>query len=81
MKKAFLSVACVMSILAANAEEIKSPNGNLSLNFEVKDGVPVYELDYKNKPVIKESRLGLQLKDQPDLMDGFVESGVKTSTF
>lgn len=81
MKKAFLSVACVMSILAANAEEIKSPNGNLILNFEVKDGVPVYELDYKNKPVIKESRLGLQLKDQPDLMDGFVESGVKTSTF
>ncbi|MGL4779456.1 MAG: glycoside hydrolase family 97 protein [Bacteroidales bacterium] len=81
MKKAFLSVACVMSILAASAEEIKSPNGNLILNFEVKDGVPVYELDYKNKPVIKESRLGLQLKDQPDLMDGFVESGVKTSTF
>ena len=81
MKKAFLSVACVLSALIANAEELKSPNGNLKLNFEVKDGVPVYELDYKNKPVIKESRLGLELKDAESLMDGFVEEGVKTSTF
>lgn len=81
MKKAFLSVACVLLALAVNAEELKSPNGNFKLNFELKDGVPVYELDYKNKPVIKKSRLGLELNDDQPLMNGFVEEGVKTSTF
>lgn len=81
MKKAFLSVACVLSALVANAEELKSPNGNFKLNFEVKDGVPVYELEYKNKPVIKESRLGLELKNAESLTNGFVEEGVKTSSF
>lgn len=44
-------------------------------------GVPTYALSYKQKPVIKTSRLGLELKDDPGLMDGFTLAAADTSTF
>ena len=34
-------------------------------------GEPVYELTYKGKGVIKPSKLGLELKNDPGLMNGF----------
>lgn len=53
------------------AVSITSPDGNLVLNFELTpDGVPYYTLDYKNKPVVTASALGLK-SDQLDLTDGF----------
>jgi hypothetical protein len=65
-----------------SAQEIKSPNGNLTLRFSLHDGgVPTYTLTYKAKPVLKPSRLGLELKNAPDLMDGFTVADAKTSTF
>ena len=42
-------------------EKVTSPSGNLVVNFDVKDGVPVYSMDYKGKQVVRESRLGLEL--------------------
>ena len=74
MKKIFLLIAFVSTGLLLMATEIKSPNGELVLNVMVKEGAPVYWLTYKNKPVIKESRLGLQLKNDQSLMEGFVIS-------
>jgi hypothetical protein len=54
------------------AQTITSPDKNLSLFFEVKNsGVPVYQLQYKGKPVIKSSKLGIEIKDQPSFMEGF----------
>lgn len=48
------------------AESITSPNGLLKLNVSVNEkGEPVYELSYKGKEVIKPSKLGLELKDDP----------------
>lgn len=64
------------------AEQLVSPNGQLRLNFSVNaQGEPVYELYYKDKVVIKPSKLGLELKDDPGLMNGFTLVGVQTSTF
>ena len=64
------------------AEQLVSPNGQLRLNFSINaQGEPVYELYYKDKVVIKPSKLGLELKDDPGLMNGFSLAGVKTSTF
>lgn len=64
------------------AESILSPNGNLRLDFEVNTlGEPVYELFYKGKVVIKPSKLGLELVNDPGLMDGFTIKDVATSTF
>ena len=64
------------------AEGITSPDGNLRLDFVVNSsGEPVYRLSYKNKAVVNPSKLGLELQDDPGLMDGFTLVEAKTSTF
>lgn len=35
------------------------------------DGSPVYSVKYKDKPIVRESRLGFELKDQPQLTSKF----------
>ena len=66
----------------AMAESITSPDGQLKLNFSVNtQGEPVYELSYKGKEVIKPSKLGLELKNDPGLMNGFTLADIKTSAF
>ena len=75
-----LSFLCIAGM--AVAEELTSPNGLLRLVFTVNgQGEPVYELYYKEKVVIKPSKLGLELKDDPGLMAGFTLGEVKNSTF
>jgi glucan 1,4-alpha-glucosidase len=81
MKKAILFLICVYTGMLLNAIELKSPNGVMVLNVEIIDGVPVYRLDYKNKPVIKQSRLGLELKNEQNLIQGFTITNTTTSTF
>ncbi len=65
----------------ALSQQLKSPNGQLKLNFELKAGVPYYSLEYKNKPVILPSKLGVELKDKPDFTNGFVQSNAAASEF
>ena len=86
MKTIFTELACFLLALfmsgAAMAESITSPDGQLRLNFSVNpQGEPVYELSYKGKAVIKPSKLGLELKNDPGLMNGFTLAGTETSTF
>ena len=45
------------------------------------DGTPTYKMDYNNKPVIATSRLGLELKNQKSLLDGFKMERVSRSSF
>ena len=71
MRKAFLFLFLICLALTSKAESIKSPNGNLELNFIVKEGIPTYQLTYKNKPVINESKLGIELKEGLGLMKDF----------
>ena len=69
MKK-FLTLLIVLSVSAglmsaqdANLRKVSSPDGNLELSFNLKDGhIPVYSLDYKGKPVVGESHLGFKLQ-------------------
>jgi glucan 1,4-alpha-glucosidase len=71
MKLVGILMVCTGSFLA-QAQVITSPNKNLSLQFELTaNGVPTYQLNYKGKPVIKPSSLGLEIKDAPSFMDGF----------
>ena len=73
--------SALFSLVTLNAEQLLSPDGNLSLNFFLKDGnVPVYALDYKGQSVIKESRLGFKLSDS-GLYDYFEVAGVERSSF
>ena len=45
----------------AKVETVYSPSRNIAVNFDVKDGVPVYDVVFNGQQVIKESRLGLEL--------------------
>ena len=86
MKSICIKLTCFLLVLfmsrAAMAESITSPNGQLQLNFSVNSqGEPVYELFYKGKAVIKPSKLGLELKNDPGLMNGFTLADTQTSTF
>ena len=87
--KTFL--AMVLLPMLAAAQTVTSPNGRVKLTFSLTDnGAPTYALTFKDKPVVKPSRLGLELaKDkhasrkmkETDLMDGFKITDTKTSAF
>jgi glucan 1,4-alpha-glucosidase len=83
IKRAFILVALFCFVLvAAKAQQIKSPDGNFSLNFELRNGVPYYNLNYKDKAVVKPSSLGLELANEElGLMNGFSLAKSETSTF
>ncbi len=80
MKKIITFVTFMLLPLMAMAQEIKSPDGNVRLNFYLDNGQPTYEMTYKGKAVIKPSHLGLELAknkhaskgmEETDLMTGF----------
>ena len=62
---------------AARADErVESPDGRVAVTFSLqKDGAPAYAITWRGKPVVLESRLGLE----PDLLDGFSIAGTRTS--
>ncbi len=73
----------LISINSSIAQELKSPNGEFIMSFSLlQDGTPTYALSYKNKPIIKSSKLGFELKnDKNSLLNGFVVTNSKTATF
>lgn len=55
---------------ASPAAEMKSPDGNVVVHFEVKDlggakNCAVYRVDFKGRPLVVDSRLGLELEGGP----------------
>lgn len=65
IRKNLSIVATLFCAIMVNAQKLTSPNGNLEMIFSLDaKGAPVYELSYKGKPVIKPSKLGLELKKE-----------------
>jgi len=61
---------------SALAETLSSPNGDVVMDFDLKDlGVykncPAYGISWKGQPVLSESRLGFELRDGESLADQF----------
>ncbi|MCW0481526.1 glycoside hydrolase family 97 protein [Gaoshiqia sediminis] len=81
MKNVLLLIVLFLLAGFVEAEELVSPNGMQKLQFEVVDGKPVYQLYYKGKAVIAASSLGLDLKDEADLLNGFEIEKTEQSTF
>lgn len=84
----FLAMLALPTMLMA--QTVKSPNGDVEVRFALDGGKPTYEMSYKQKAVVKPSRLGLELakdkhaskgKNETDLMDGFTIADTKTSSF
>jgi glucan 1,4-alpha-glucosidase len=81
MKKTLLFILLMRAGMLLQAIGLTSPNGALSMHFDLMNGAPVYRLDYKNKTVLKESRLGLELKNDESLMQGFVIADTARASF
>lgn len=100
IKKNFLVALAILvwtAVVANATESISSPDGNVTVKFDIKDGVPVYSMDYKGVPVVAPSNLGLDLvsasgrnnfnefsfstADNTCLYNGFVLTSSETSTF
>jgi len=71
MKKSLLHGTAAIAMLAAmpvpgiaSVQTVSSPDGNIVLNFDVRAGVPVYNVNYKGQPVINDSRMGLLLDSE-----------------
>ena len=81
MKKLLLALIMLAGV-ALHAQQVTSPDKNVSLTFSLSaKGEPVYALTYKNKPVIKTSKLGIDTKDVPAMLDGFTIDKAETATF
>ena len=83
MRRFFMLMCLVCLGLASRvqASEVTSPNGEMKLTFTLRDSKPYYSVSFRGKPVIKPSRLGYELHNAENLLEGFTQTGEKTSTF
>ncbi|MFL9844693.1 glycoside hydrolase family 97 protein [Flavobacterium rhizosphaerae] len=81
MKQIILAVM-VFAATTIQAQKISSPDKNFEMTFALSTkGEPTYALTYKNKPVIKTSKLGIDTKDVAPMLDGFTIDKTETATF
>ncbi|SFS34895.1 Glycosyl-hydrolase 97 C-terminal, oligomerisation [Zhouia amylolytica] len=73
MKKLIILFLVTVSVWSINAQELSSPDGDLKMKFSlIENGSPAYQLFFKDKLVIKSSKLGLELvNDKKSLLDDF----------
>ncbi|MGG5210498.1 glycoside hydrolase family 97 protein [Chryseobacterium sp. MIQD13] len=50
-----------MMFAGVKAQSLKSPDGKFEMNFQLKQGVPYYNLKYNGTVVVEDSKLGLRL--------------------
>jgi alpha-glucosidase len=83
MKYFFIVIAAVLSFFPAFSEDIRvySPDGILTVRFLLERGEPYYFVQRFDRDVIRKSRLGLELMEKPDLMDGFVIKSLEREHF
>ena len=88
MKKSFLIFFIILMSVTSNAQTytIESPHAVLRAEFSLsKKGEPHYAVFYKDKPVIKSSSMGFELKESPSLKelppmkDNFLLTGIDSS--
>ncbi len=71
MKKIFI-LFLIMMIELSFSQEFYSPSKNFKLSISANSkGEIIYKLSFKGKDIIKESKLGIELVREPNLIDGF----------
>ena len=76
-----MCLVCLGLAGRVHASEVTSPNGEMKLTFTLRDSKPYYSVSFRGKPDIKPSRLGYELHNAENLLEGFTQTGEKTSTF
>ena len=72
-------LCCSFQIMLA--QQIHSPSKDITVNFSLtSQGEPTYKILYKNKDVIKLSKLGVSLKGKTSLIDDFMMVGTEENT-
>lgn len=80
--KRFIPLYLVLVMNTGFSQNIQSPSKKISVDFKLSaTGQPTYLVNYKNKPVILESALGIKLKDKPALDSNFIIETSKITTF
>lgn len=73
MKRLTFILICFLAILTpAKTEGVKSSDGSISLDFYLKESIPYYNINFKEKEVIRSGRLGIEL-----INNEFAEKGLK----
>jgi hypothetical protein len=81
-KNYYLTFILLLLVTTIKAQTILSPDKNLTLKFALAaNGVPTYQLTYKQKQVIKTSKLGIETKDVPSFLDGFTITKTEQQSF
>jgi len=84
-KHEFISILTFLIFMITHIlspQTINSPDGRLSLTFSMTDyGEPVYELTFNKMQIINKSKLGIFIKDQANLAEGFTLVNHETSSY
>ena len=67
MKKLLVWLACA-TLVACNGNKVSSPDGTLTLDFQLRNGQPAYALACQGKEVLQPSPLGLVIKVGEDTL-------------
>jgi len=74
-------ITCFLSKTFAEPISLQSPDKQLQLKFELRNGVPYYSLDRAGKPVVLPSKMGFTLEWRDDLAHAFVLKDKAFSSF
>jgi len=74
MKKFYFLLIVAFMILFSGCSNrpdmtIKSPNGNVMIQFKIEDGKPYYRVKYNKKEIVAWSKMGFRFKYNPNLND------------
>lgn len=79
--KTILSIALWLAVATVGAQTLQSPSKEVSVTFTLAEkGSPSYAVNYKGKPVILPSLMGVYLKGDSDLASGFAADGVQQTS-
>ena len=82
MKRLLLTLSLSLTLaLVTHAAEMTSPNGDIKVDFQLVNSVPTYSVSFRGKTIVKPSKLGYELAQGENLLDGFTLVGDETSSF
>jgi alpha-glucosidase len=86
MKKLRISILLLSIAFAActgktGEDRVTSPDGKISIDFELVNGVPNYNVLSGGDTLIRNSQLGVRLKDRTDLIDNFEIGGISAREY
>ena len=82
MKYLLLFTIFLITLQQINSQEITSPDNKLKLTIKLSEnGELIYNLMMEGEQVIKDSKLGIDLLYQADLIQGFTITNINNSKF